>query len=102
MTDLELAVELAEAYVAAAGGVRPGMCWPASWTIREALGWPIVEGERGEMPHAWNAMPDGRWFDATASIFGDDGPQVIAPDDSQYRPSRPAETGSAARPGSPK
>lgn len=84
MSDLDNAHALARAYIRAADGARPGMCHAAAWTIREAFGWPIVEGTREGIPHAWNLMPGGMWFDATAEQFGDHGPQVVPPGDPRY------------------
>lgn len=82
--DLAAATTLAEAYCAAAGGARPGMCHAAAWNVRDQFGWPIVEGERDGMKHSWNQMPDGRWFDATAETFGEQGPQVVDAGDPRY------------------
>lgn len=78
------ALTFATDYCDAAGGARPGMCHAAAWNVEAGFGWPIVSGRRGGVSHHWNAMPDGRIFDATAAQFGDGGPLVTSTDDARY------------------
>lgn len=81
---LSAAIDFATDYCEAAGGARPGMCHTAAWNVEAEFGWPITSGRRDGLPHHWNTMPDGRIFDATAAMFGDDGPTVTTADDPRY------------------
>lgn len=78
------ALAFAVDYCDAAGGARPGMCYPASWNIRDQFGFDLVQGQRGGIPHTWNVLPDGRILDATAAQFGDPGPGLYPGTDPRY------------------
>jgi hypothetical protein len=78
--------EYANDYCVRARGARPGICHPLAWNIRDQFGWEIVQGRRDDLPHFWNAMPDGRYFDGSAGMFDDeDWPLVTHADDHRYQ-----------------
>lgn len=86
----ETPIEFAEKYLAECGGARPGVCWTLAWNIRDLFGGHILEGsfqsESGRIPHSWNELPDGRWFDGSAGMFDGGPPRFIGRHAARYGP----------------
>lgn len=82
--------EFAEEYLAACGGARRGVCWTLAWNIRDRFGGDILEGSfhtaEGRIPHSWNELPDGRWFDGSAGMFDGGAPGFVGRNDPRYGP----------------
>lgn len=68
-------------------------CFDASLKLAEENDWELAIGQYDPDPtdekgrvygHAWNVMPDGRIYDATAAQFGLPEPYITTHDDPHY------------------
>lgn len=62
------------------------LCVQAAEIVQVLTGWPLTYGYfdvnpfdelDGWRPHAWNVIPDGRFYDATSSQFGPPSPVIV-------------------------